>query len=66
MHVSRTLNVTYLRGVEEGEMVRVDCEAWAGRTVALIRATMVRERDGVVMATCEHNKVNVSGKGARL
>jgi hypothetical protein len=46
MHVSRTLNVTYLRGVEEGEMVRVDCEAWAGRTVGEFLYPFLFEREG--------------------
>lgn len=57
---TRTLNVTYLRPALDGDMVRLECEiVHAGKRLALIIGRIVRERDGAVISTCEHNKYNV-------
>lgn len=57
--VSRALNVTYLRPAPEGEKVLIVCDVVAaGRQMASTKASMVRERDGVVLSTCLHEKVN--------
>jgi acyl-coenzyme A thioesterase PaaI-like protein len=57
--VTRTLTTTLLRPVPVGEVVLIESEVVnAGRTLAHLKARMVRESDGVVLATCEHDKVN--------
>ncbi|MCJ1244926.1 hypothetical protein MMC30_002127 [Trapelia coarctata] len=57
--VSRSLVVSYLRPVREGEEVEVRVEGTGvGGRMALLRATMTRVRGGKVVATCEHHKVN--------
>lgn len=49
----------YLRPAGEGEEVLVICEVvHAGRQMAALKGTMVRVRDGAVLSTCEHDKVN--------
>jgi acyl-coenzyme A thioesterase 13 len=70
--VSRNLNVSYFRPVIQGDKVLVECETvQCGALVATIRGVMRRASDGVVLATCQHDKVRVtrpSGTpgGARL
>ncbi|KAM0431843.1 hypothetical protein ACHAPT_005094 [Fusarium lateritium] len=60
MGVSRTLNVTYMRPVPVGEEVLIECEIiQVGRKLATLRGTMRRRSDGLLMATCEHGKVNI-------
>jgi len=60
MGVSRTLNVTYLRPAKMGEGVLIECEVvQAGARVCTLRGTMRRERDGEVLAVCEHGKMNI-------
>ncbi|KXL44472.1 hypothetical protein M433DRAFT_144408 [Acidomyces richmondensis BFW] len=57
---TRTLNVTYIRPAMDGDVVRLECEiVHAGKRLALILGKLVRERDGAVISTCEHNKYNV-------
>ncbi|KAK3390522.1 HotDog domain-containing protein [Podospora didyma] len=57
--VSRTLNTTYLRPVPVGEKVLIECEVvQLGRRMCALRGAMRRASDGVLLATCEHNKVN--------
>jgi acyl-coenzyme A thioesterase 13 len=57
--VTRTLNVTYLRPAAEGETVLFESEVvHAGQRLCSLRGVMRRESDGLVLATCEHGKVN--------
>jgi len=65
--VSRTLTVTYIRPVPEGERVLVESEVvHAGKRLCSIKGVMKRERDGAVMATCEHGKVSIDPEVSKL
>ena len=56
--VTRTLVVTYVRPVMEGEKCVIEAEAvQVGRAVATIKGELKRENDGVVLAICQHEKV---------
>ncbi|KAF1809833.1 hypothetical protein P152DRAFT_461229 [Eremomyces bilateralis CBS 781.70] len=59
--VTRSLNISYLRGVPLKSTVRI--RSWVvqyGRTMAMIRSEMTSEDGKTVYATCEHHKVNVA------
>jgi acyl-coenzyme A thioesterase 13 len=59
MGVSRTLNVAYLRPAPVGTEVLVECEIMQiGKRLCTVRGVLKRASDGVVLATCEHGKVN--------
>lgn len=68
--VSRTLNVSYLGAVREGEEVEVEAEiVGMGKRMCLIRGVMWKvgkeregEERGEIVATCEHGKVNVDAR----
>jgi acyl-coenzyme A thioesterase 13 len=65
-HVSRTLNVTYLRPAPIGTELEVESEVISlGKQLAMIRGTIRRRADGVPCSMCEHGKV-VFKMGARL
>lgn len=55
--VSRGLSVTYLRPPVEGEACLIEAEVvQIGRRLAEVRGVMKREADGVLLATCDHQK----------
>lgn len=55
--VSRGLSVTYLRPPVEGQACLIEAEViQIGRRLAVVRGVMKREADGVLLATCEHQK----------
>ncbi|KAL2167766.1 hypothetical protein VTG60DRAFT_826 [Thermothelomyces hinnuleus] len=57
--VSRSLNTTYLRPAPAGSEVLIECEiVQIGQRLCSLRGTMRRADDGVLVATCEHGKVN--------
>ncbi|KAK3066247.1 hypothetical protein LTR53_017487 [Teratosphaeriaceae sp. CCFEE 6253] len=61
--VTRSLNVTCLRPAPEGEVLLLEAEVvQMGKTLALLHGTLRRERDGVLVSTCEHNKAAVPSK----
>jgi len=61
--VSRTLNVTYLRPVPIGTTVDIECEVvHAGQRLCSLRGVLRNTTNdgtkGLVLAICEHGKVN--------
>ncbi|KAF7562513.1 hypothetical protein G7046_g1627 [Stylonectria norvegica] len=63
MGVSRTLNVTYMRPVPEGEEVLLECEiVQVGKKLATLRGIMRKRSDGSLLAVCEHGKVNIDAE----
>ncbi|CAM1511554.1 Fc.00g090670.m01.CDS01 [Cosmosporella sp. VM-42] len=60
MGVSRTLNVTYMRPVPAGEEILLECEiVQVGKKLATVRGVMRRKSDKMLLAICEHGKVNI-------
>lgn len=58
--VSRNLSVTYLRPIPVGQTVFIECDiVAAGGRLCALRGTMRRSEDGVVMATCAHEKASI-------
>lgn len=54
---SRRLDITYLRPPVEGEDVLIESEVvQIGKRLATLRGVMKRECDGVLLATCQHDK----------
>lgn len=44
----------------EGDEILIESEVvHAGRRLCTLKGTMRRKRDGAIMATCEHGKVNI-------
>lgn len=63
--VSRVLDVKYLRAVKVGEEVRIECEVLhVGRTQAAIRG-VIKDGQGRVCSTCEHDKTNIDPPAAQ-
>jgi len=57
--VSRVLDVKYVRGLKVGEEVTVECEVvHVGRQAAALRG-VIKDKDGRVASTCEHDKTNI-------
>lgn len=57
--VSRVLDVKYLRGVKVGERVTIECEVvHVGGKAAALRG-VIKDEQGRVCSTCEHDKSNI-------
>ena len=60
--VTRTLSVTYFRPAQKGESVVIETEVVGySKRNATIRGVLRRERDGAVLATCQHDKARQEG-----
>lgn len=65
--VTRTLQVTYLRPMAQGDVVLIECEVvHAGKRLCTIKGTMKRKSDGAITATCEHGKVSIDPEVAKI
>ncbi|KAK4165249.1 putative thioesterase superfamily member [Cladorrhinum sp. PSN259] len=65
--VSRTLNTTYLRPAVGGTTVKIECEIiQIGKRICTLRGTMRRIEDDVVLAVCEHGKVNTDPEVSKV
>jgi acyl-coenzyme A thioesterase 13 len=57
MGASRDLNVTYLKPPVEGDDCIIEAEVLQiGKRLAITRGVMKREKDGVLLAICQHQK----------
>ncbi|EGX94763.1 thioesterase family protein, putative [Cordyceps militaris CM01] len=67
MGVSRNLDVSYLRPAPVGTECLVECDIVSvGRNMAMLRGTLRRKSDGVILATCSHDKVNTDPPVSKL
>ncbi|KAH7370793.1 thioesterase family protein-like protein [Rhexocercosporidium sp. MPI-PUGE-AT-0058] len=65
--VTRTLNISYLRAIPVGTIVRIHSVVMqVGKTMAMIRGTMTTQDGKTVFCTCEHHKVGVPSQPAHL
>ncbi|TVY53227.1 Acyl-coenzyme A thioesterase 13 [Lachnellula cervina] len=65
--VTRTLSVTYLRPIPEGETVLIEAEVvHAGKRLCALSGVMKRESDGAVLTTCEHGKASIDPEVSKL
>ncbi|TVY14461.1 Acyl-coenzyme A thioesterase 13 [Lachnellula arida] len=65
--VTRTLSVTYLRPIPEGETVLIEAEVvHAGKRLCALKGVMKRESDGAVLTTCEHGKASIDPEVSKL
>lgn len=56
--VTRTLSVTLFHPAMEGDKVTLDAELVSiGKQVATVRGVLRRDTDGVILATCQHDRV---------
>ncbi|EWC48318.1 hypothetical protein DRE_07766 [Drechslerella stenobrocha 248] len=64
--VSRTLSCTYLRPAQVNRHVTIHCEVVSfGKRLVHIKGSM-KDRDGKVLVTCEHDKVNTDTRSTKL
>ncbi|KAK6340767.1 hypothetical protein TWF696_009087 [Orbilia brochopaga] len=60
--VTRTLSCSYLRPVQSNKYVTIQCEiVGLGKRLVHIKGTM-KDKEGRVLITCEHDKVNIDSK----
>ncbi|CAK1354133.1 unnamed protein product [Cercospora beticola] len=60
MGTTRSLHCVYVKPAFENDVVTVECQiVHAGKRLCLLTGIMKREKDGSVVATCEHNKYNI-------
>lgn len=65
MGVTRNLSLSYLRPVPVGEVVLLECEVThAGKRMCHLKGRMKRASDGVLLVTCEHDKVSTETSNA--
>ncbi|KAF9882291.1 thioesterase family [Colletotrichum karsti] len=65
--VTRALNCNYLRPAKAGDQCRVECAiVHVGRNLSLLKGTLRRVQDNLVLATCEHHKVNTDTIAGKL
>lgn len=65
--VTRTLNISYLKAVPIGTTVKIKSEVLqVGKTMALIRGTMMSLDESTAYCTCEHHKVGVPTRREHL
>lgn len=61
--VTRNLNVSYFRPVLEREKMVLEAEVvQCGKRNATIKGVLRRDRDGVIVASCQHDKVRAESK----
>ncbi|KAK0897824.1 hypothetical protein LTR91_020670 [Friedmanniomyces endolithicus] len=61
--VTRVITVNCWRPAPEGEDLLLECEVvQMGRNLALTQGVLKREKDGVIVSTCEHHKAAVPTK----
>ena len=65
--VTRSLTISYLRGIPKGSTVILDARVeQAGRTMAYIYGTCKDKETGATLATCVHHKVGVPAKADHM
>lgn len=61
--MTRNLQMNYFRPVPVGENVVIETEILsAGKRLATVRGLMRRESDGVLLASCAHDKFYPGGE----
>lgn len=65
--VTRNLSVQYFKPPVEGDDVVIEAEVLSiGKQLATIRGVLRREKDGVVLATCQHDRYLGRAPDAKL
>ncbi|KXT10823.1 hypothetical protein AC579_1940 [Pseudocercospora musae] len=67
MGTTRSLHCVYLKPAMEDDVLLCECRiVHAGKRLCLLSGSMTREKDGGMVATCEHNKYNVDADSSNM